>query len=94
MNDPRQLAERLKTFESSLETFDRELQVQLTSLNAAWSRVDRVWAGEAYQEFVGSWQSILQRMSEYVDSARKYEAFLQERIEALRRFDETGGLNR
>lgn len=92
MTDPRQLAERLKAFESALKSFDHELQTQLTSLNAVWSSVDRVWEGEAYREFVGSWQAILQRMREYVDSARKYETFLQERIEALRQFDNDGRL--
>lgn len=92
MTDPGKLAERLKAFSNSLEAFDRDLQEQLVGLNAAWARVNRVWEGEAYQEFVGSWQSILQRITEYVDSCRKYEAFLEERIAALNRLNESGGL--
>lgn len=93
MADPRQLANRLQEFQEALERFDRELKEQLGELNAVWARVDRVWEGDAYQEFAGSWQSIMRRMGQYVDSARKYEAFLQERIEALRNFENSGGIS-
>lgn len=90
MADPRQLAIKLQEFKRSLELFDLELEEQLRSLNSVWARVDRVWEGEAYREFVGSWQGIMERMREYVDRSHRYEAFLQERIDALHNFENSG----
>lgn len=91
MANPSQLAAKLQEFKNSLELFDLELREQLSSLNNAWARVDRVWEGEAYQEFAGSWRSIIGCMHEYVHCSRRYEAFLQERIDALNSFESSGG---
>ena len=88
--DPDKLRVRLEELNTGLEKFDRNLEQDLKDLQMAWARVNRVWEGGAYQEFVGSWNGIVGQMQEYVDQSRKFEAFLDERIEALRRFTQGG----
>lgn len=87
-----QLIHRLEDLLQSLERFDTQLDGDFNSLEANWSRVDGVWAGSAYEEFVSSWDTVRSMMREYTDNSKTYEAFLRERIEVLRRFERSGGL--
>lgn len=88
-----QLIHRLEDLLQSLERFDTELDGDFASLEANWSRVDSVWAGKAYEEFVSSWNTVRSMIQEYISNSKTYEAFLRERIEVLRRFERSGGLS-
>ena len=90
--DVTQLIHRLENLLKSLERFDNELDSDFSSLDTYWSRLDQVWGGVAYQEFVSSWNSARAMIRQYTNLSYRYEHFLQERIEALKKVEKTGGL--
>lgn len=91
-SDVTQLKNRLKHLLSRLEAYDVALEDEFMALSVAWDRLDRAWDGVAYQEFIQSWRQAQSMFREYASIASKYEMFLRERIEALERFERSGGL--
>lgn len=92
MSDVSRLIERLRDLNLRLEGFDVGVENDFMALDAAWSRLDAAWDGVAYQEFTQSWQQARNMFKQYTGLAYKYENFLKERIEALQRFERSGGL--
>ena len=92
MSDVSRLIQRLQDLSSRLEVFDVGVEDDFMSLDAAWSRLDAAWDGVAYQEFTQSWQQARNMFKQYTSLAYKYEQFLKERVEALQRFERSGGL--
>jgi hypothetical protein len=92
MSDVSRLKERLLVLLSRLETFDVGLEDDFSSLSASWQRLDAAWDGVAYQEFVQSWRQAQTMFRQYTALSRKYEDFLRQRIEALQRFEQSGGI--
>jgi uncharacterized protein YukE len=85
--DPTQLKQRLAELLNRLGRFDTELEKDFQSLEVAWSQLEQVWAGYAYQTFSGSWNGIRQTLTEYNRISRRYESFLRERIEKLEKLE-------
>ncbi|MCZ2156796.1 MAG: hypothetical protein LC114_23360 [Bryobacterales bacterium] len=92
MSDVSRLIVRLRDLRLRLETFEVGLEKDFMALDVAWERLDTVWDGYAYQEFVQQWQQTRAMFKGYTDLAYKYEGFLRERIEALEKFERSGGL--
>lgn len=92
MSDVSRLSERLQELHTKLVSFDTEMAEDFTSLESAWRRLDSAWDGMAYQEFTESWDQARSMFRQYIGLASKYESFLKERIEALQRFERSGGL--
>jgi hypothetical protein len=82
-----QLRQRLQDLEMKLQRFDVELADDFRALDVAWSELDSVWDGVAYQEFQGSWNDVRAMILQYVSLSNKYEQFLRERVAWLRRFE-------
>lgn len=91
MSDVSRLIERLKDLNAMLEAFDVGVEDDFMALDSAWSRLDAAWDGFAYQEFVQKWQQTRGMFREYTSLAYKYEMFLRERIDALQKFERSGG---
>ncbi len=91
MSDVSRLIERLRDLNAMLEAFDVGVEDDFMALDSAWSRLDAAWDGFAYQEFVQKWQQTRAMFREYTGLAYKYEMFLRERIEALQKFERSGG---
>ncbi len=85
--DPTQLQKRLEELHSRLGKFDRELKENFSMLDNSWHRLDRAWDGQAYDQFNGSWQKSRRLMETYIELSKKYEAFLVERIAALKQLE-------
>jgi uncharacterized protein YukE len=92
MSDVSRLKERLVELRLKLESFDDGLEEDFRALTASWERLDSAWDGVAYQEFVQSWKQAQSMFKQYVSLSQKYEDFLRERIEALQRFEQSGGV--
>lgn len=91
MSDVSRLIQRLQDLNSRLEAFDVAVEDDFMALDAAWSRLDSAWDGVAYQEFTQKWQQTRDMFRQYTALAYKYEQFLKDRIEALQRFERSGG---
>jgi uncharacterized protein YukE len=89
--DVTQLKQRLHDLLMKLETFDVNLEDDFRSLDIAWSQLDQAWDGHAYQQFVGEWNGVRNMLRQYINLSNKYEQFLRERIEALEKFERSGG---
>lgn len=83
-----QLAERLQALHLQLGTFDVNLRYDFIALDANWMKLDAVWDGESAEVFKGEWETVRLLMIQYIKLATRYEAFLRERIEALRSFEQ------
>ncbi|MCA9881478.1 MAG: hypothetical protein KC546_14680 [Anaerolineae bacterium] len=70
-----------------LERFDTGLEDGFSTLDVAWKRLDDVWDGHAYSDFVTSWDEVRQMMRQYNEISVRYENFLRERIVALGNFE-------
>lgn len=90
--DVTQLIQRLENLLRSLERFDSELDSDFISLETYWSRVDSVWGGRAYDEFVSNWNNVRAMFQTYTGQSKRYEQFLRERIDALKKFEQAGGI--
>lgn len=93
MSDVSRLIERLQELSAKLEAFDVGVENDFMALDVAWSRLDEAWDGRAYQEFIGLWQQSRNTFKQYASLAYKYEQFLKERIDALQKFERSGGLS-
>lgn len=91
MSNVSQLKQRLSDFLKALERYDVGLEQDFIALEVAWQRLDHTWDGYAYQQFVGEWSRAQAMFRDYTASAKKYEMFLRDRIEALGVFDRAGG---
>jgi hypothetical protein len=82
-----QLRQRLHDLLMKLERFDVDLEQDFRALDVAWSELDSVWDGVAYQEFQGNWNDVRTMILQYVSLSTKYEQFLRERVQWLQRFE-------
>ncbi len=86
-----QLRIRLQELLDKLEGFDRWMDADMRVLDGAWSRLNAVWDGVAYENFTGSWNDVHTVLQQYTRQCRQYEEFLRYRIEALERFERSQG---
>lgn len=84
MANPTITANKLETLLNQLRRFDSALESQFSTIQGAWSRLDEVWDGHAYDQFSGDWDKTRNTLQLYLREARNYESFLQDRITALR----------
>lgn len=87
MANPTVTAEKLEALLNQLRRFDGMLDSQFSTIEGAWSRLDEVWDGHAYDQFKSDWDDTRNMMKTYLGLASDYESFLQRRIEALRKLE-------
>lgn len=87
MSDVNRLLERLRELGETLVRFDMAMEEDFRALDVAWSRLDKVWGGDAREEFTRQWRQTSDMFRQYTSTARKYEIFLDERIRALGDFE-------
>lgn len=83
---------------SGLEEYRRVLERHLTQVTAEYQQLDNNWQqfnavseGDYADQFRAGWFRTSQRFHEYISQTRKISAVLDERIEQLRRLNQTEG---
>lgn len=83
---------------TGLEEYRRVLEIHLSRLTEEYQHLDSIWRqfnveaeGDYADQFREGWMRTTQRFQEYIEQTRKINVVLNERIEHLRRLNQTEG---
>lgn len=82
MGDP----EALRTFISTLQGFNSELQGSARNLTGAWGGLQQVWRDPQCDRFAGEWESTHQIVERYLAESAEYVSHLQTKLRQVEEF--------
>lgn len=91
MADSRILLAGLEEYHSVLGQHLSKLEVEFQQLVNTWRRFDAVSEGDYAEQFRAGWARTTQRFQEYLEQTHEISAVLDERIEYLRKVNQTDG---
>jgi hypothetical protein len=91
MADSRVLLAGLEEYHSILIRHLSQLTAEYQQLDNNWRQFNAVSEGDYADQFRAGWARTAQRFQEYIDQTQKISVVLQERIEHLRRVNQSEG---
>lgn len=91
MADSRILLSGLKEYRRSLGTHLSRLTTEFQQLDRIWRQFDRVYQGDAADQFREGWQRTTRRFEDYIEQTDKISRLLDERIADLEQVNRTEG---
>lgn len=91
MVDSRALLTGLEEYRRVLERHLSQLNSEYQQLYSNWQQFNAVSEGDYADQFRAGWSRTSQRFQDYIDQTRKISAVLDERIEYLRRVNQSEG---
>lgn len=91
MADSRVLLSGLKEYRRALGTHLSRLTTEFQQLDRTWRQFERVYQGDAADQFREGWQRTSRRFEEYIEQTDKISRLLDERIGDLERVNRTEG---
>ena len=91
MADSRVLLAGLEEYRGVLERHLSQLTSEYQLLENNWRQFNAVSEGDYADQFRGGWMRTSQRFQEYIEQTQQIKIVLNERIEYLRRLNQTEG---
>ena len=91
MADSRILLAGLEEYRHALELHIIQLTIEYQQLNNNWQQFNNVSEGDYADQFRAGWSRTSQRFQEYIEQTRLISAVLDERIEYLRKLNQSEG---
>jgi hypothetical protein len=88
MADATMLAEHLEAYESAIDRHLQQLGDDFRHLLTSWGNLRECYEGVGADRFDDVWTGTTRRFDEYLTQAQAVRRVLQQRLEALRRFDQ------
>lgn len=90
--DARRLLAALKRYKDALDRHQEKVRGQFESMDRSFQRLQAVYGGTAANEFKSQWRAAKSQFKAYEQESAKIRKLLAERVDALEKFDQAGGL--